>query len=73
MKSGTPELERKRLKFGRRGSVEHDDGRKFRIVRGDVLEALFEDSWDAWFLDEAGRVQFLQKVPELKSVPQADS
>ena len=39
MRSGKLELERARLTFGRFGEVEHDDGRRFRLVRGEIVDA----------------------------------
>ena len=54
MRSGKPELERSRLTFGRFSAVTHEDGRHFRLVRGEILDAQFPN-WDAWYVDPFGR------------------
>ena len=39
MRSNKPELERSRLTFRRHGEVTHDDGRQYRLVRGEIVGA----------------------------------
>ena len=62
IRSNTPELERSRLTFGTHGEVTHDDGRQYRLVRGEILGAEFS-AFDAWYLDPFGRAEFLQAEP----------
>ena len=62
MRSGKPELERPRLTFARFGQVTHDDGRRFRLARGEIVDAQFA-GWDAWFIDPFGHARFLERLP----------
>lgn len=63
MRSNKPELERSRLTFGRHGEVTHDDGRQYRLVRGEIVGAAEFSAFDAWYLDPFGRAEFLQADP----------
>ena len=62
MRSGKPELERPRLTFARFGQVTHDDGRRFRLARGEIVDAQFA-GWDAWYIDPFGHARFLERLP----------
>ena len=57
-----PELERPRLTFARFGQVAADDGRRFRLAHGEIVDAQFA-GWDAWFIDPFGHARFLERLP----------
>ena len=53
------ELKRSDVTLGRFGMVEHTDGSTYRIVRGEVVDALFSPAV-AYFVNANGDVVFLE-------------
>jgi len=59
MRSQVPELRRADLEPGRFGMVEHRDGTRYRIKRGEVDE---HHCGAAYYLDQTGDVVFLEEL-----------
>jgi hypothetical protein len=60
MRSQIPELRRADIEPGRFGTVEHRDGTRYRVKRGEVDE---RHCGTAYYLDAAGDVVFLEELP----------
>jgi hypothetical protein len=61
MRSDIPEIPRDELTAGRFGSVQHKDGRRFQIVRGEVDDARHSPVV-AFYVTATGDVVFLEAL-----------